>query len=94
MIYVYGVSSFSTHVTNSKAGINKHESRRRVLPTQPRLGHALTYWRQKPETSPGEDLRSEVETYTLKLSTLVALRMNISYFLKARYNLILYRKRR
>ena len=41
------------------------------IPTEPRLGQAVTYyWRQKPEVSPHEDLRLDVET-SLKVSSLV-----------------------
>ena len=39
----------------------EHESRWRKLPTEPHTGQ-VTYWRQWPEVSPDEDLRSEVET--------------------------------
>ena len=38
----------------------QHESRWKKLPTEPRLGQAVTYLRQKPAISPGEDLRSQV----------------------------------
>jgi len=38
----------------------EHESRWQELPNKPRMGQ-VTYWHQKPEVSPDEDLRLEVE---------------------------------
>jgi len=40
----------------------QHESRRGELPTEPRMGHGLTYWRPLPEVSPDEDFRREGKT--------------------------------
>ena len=38
----------------------EHEPRWQKLPTEPRMGQ-VTYWHQKPEVRPDEDLRSEIE---------------------------------
>ena len=53
----------------------QHESRQGKLPTQPRLGQAVTYWRVKQEVSPDEELRTEVKTLSAKVSILVVFRV-------------------
>ena len=53
----------------------QHESRQGKLPTEPRLGQAVTYRRVKPEVSPDEELRSKVKTLSLKVSILVVFRI-------------------
>ena len=44
--------------------MNQEEQERELrwweLPTEPRM-EQVTYWRQKPEVGPDEELRSEVE---------------------------------
>jgi len=49
----------------------QHESRRGELPTEPRMGQILTYWRPLPEVSPDEDFRREVKTSITKYVILV-----------------------
>jgi len=41
--------------------VQQYELRRQELPTEARL-EQVTYWRQKPEVSPDEDLSWDVET--------------------------------
>jgi len=47
----------------------EHESRRRELPTEPRMGQAFTYWRLSLEDNPVEGFRDEADTSISSMPT-------------------------